>query len=225
MFTTLLEVTNYAKEIVKGDFNVVTPGEVDLTDTDQALIRASNWFWDTKVYHLATQVRYLLISLFKSYQYQPNQLGEGPGLSVCARIREAKEHIDLSEHIKFVETIHGMTMDMVFTVLDAEASYAAQLRKRKRDKRQEIYDKLKEATDAKIRVIEEDIWGELVARYETFRTRVVAQDIDLCLHTGAAGAGATATNAPTIQRTPVYKPNEDSLNAGVDHFPGTRYQR
>ena len=86
------------------------------------------------MYHLATQVCYLLISLFRSYQYQPNQLGEGPGLSVCARIKEAKEHIDLSEHIKFVETIHGMTIDMVFTVPEADVSDTVQLRKHKRDR-------------------------------------------------------------------------------------------
>ena len=43
VFTTLLEVTNRAKEIVKGDFTMVAPGEADLTDADQALIRAFNF--------------------------------------------------------------------------------------------------------------------------------------------------------------------------------------
>ena len=94
VFTTLLKVTNRVKDIVKGDFTVVTAREANLTDAEQACIRAFNCYWDTKVYPLATQVRYLLINLFRASQYQPNQLGEGPGRSVCAQIKEAKEIID-----------------------------------------------------------------------------------------------------------------------------------
>ena len=35
----------------------------------------------------------------------------------------------------------------------------------------EIYDKIKDAADAKIHVMKNDIWGELEARYEAHRTR------------------------------------------------------
>ena len=63
-FTTLLEATNRAKEITRGDF---TPREANVMDADQALIRSFNCYWDTKVYSLATQVRYLLINIFRAY--------------------------------------------------------------------------------------------------------------------------------------------------------------
>ena len=135
-FQTLLEATNHTKEITRGDFS---PGEADLTDADQALIRSFNCYWDTKVYSLATQVHYLLINIFRAYQYQPDQLGDGPGLSVGGRIKEAKEWVDFIKHIKFIETIYSMTIDTVFTVPEAEAADTAQQQKQKRDNRQDIF--------------------------------------------------------------------------------------
>ena len=54
-----------------------------------------------------------------------------------------------------------MTMDSVFTVPEADLPDMAQLGNCKRDKHQEIYDKLKEAVNVKIRVMADDVWGEL----------------------------------------------------------------
>ena len=132
--TTSLEVTNRAKEMVKGEFTIVTAREADLTEAEQACIRVFNSYWDTKVYPLAIQVRYLLIKLFRASQYQPHELGEGPRLSLCARIKKAKERFDLVEH---VETIYIMTMDTVFNVPKAEAS-DNRLRKCKRVPQQSV---------------------------------------------------------------------------------------
>ena len=64
--TTSLEVTNRAKDIMRGEFTLVTAGEADLIDTEQACVRVFNSYWDTKVYPLATQVRYLLINLLRA---------------------------------------------------------------------------------------------------------------------------------------------------------------
>ena len=118
-FQTLVEATNHAKEISRGDFS---PGEADLRDGFQALIWSFNCYWDTQIYPLATQIGCLLINIFRAYQYQPGQLGHGRGLSVCGRIKEAKEKVDLTEHIRFVETIYKMTFEMVFTLPEAEAT-------------------------------------------------------------------------------------------------------
>ena len=111
---------NRAKEIVRGDFALEAAGEADLTDTEQACVRAFNNDWDTKVYPLATQIRYLFINLFRASQYQPQELAMEPGLSICALIKDAKEKIDLVEHVKFVEAILSMSMDAVFNTPEAE---------------------------------------------------------------------------------------------------------
>ena len=101
-----------------------------------------------------------------------------------------------------------MIMDTVFTIPEAEVSDTAQLHKRKQGKRQEIYDKLKEAAYAKICVMENDVWGKLEACYEAHRTRGAALGIDHRLRQGTASASATAISAPTAPRISAFKPNE-----------------
>ena len=93
-FQILLEATNCAKVITRGDFSL---GEEDWTDGDPALIRSFNCYWDTQIYPLETQIRYLLINIFQAHQYQPDQLEIGPGLAVCGSKKEAKEKLDLTE--------------------------------------------------------------------------------------------------------------------------------
>ena len=57
-----------------------------------------------------------------------------PGLLICARIKEAKEKVDLVEHVKFVEAIHSISIDTVFNMPEAEVGDTPVLCKRKRDK-------------------------------------------------------------------------------------------
>ena len=71
--TTSLAAINRAKEIVKGDFALDTIGTDDVTEFEQTCVWAFIAYWDTKVYPLATQIRYLLINLFKASKYQPEE--------------------------------------------------------------------------------------------------------------------------------------------------------
>ena len=81
------------------------------------------------MYSLQTQICYFLINIFRAQQYQPEQLGIGPSLAVCGKIKEAKNKVNLEEHIRFVETIYKMVFDTVFTVPKAEATETAALKK------------------------------------------------------------------------------------------------
>ena len=125
-FQTLFEASNHAKEIIQGDYSLE---EEDLMDWDQSLIRSINCYWETQKYILATQIRYLLINIFRAHQYQPDQLGIGPGLAVCGRIKEAKEKVDLTEKIRFIETIYKMNFETVFIVPEGEATDTAAQKK------------------------------------------------------------------------------------------------
>ena len=101
-FQSLLEALNRAKTITLGNFSLV--GE-DISDGAQALVRCFNCYWETQSYSLQTQLRYFLTNTFRAQQYEPNQLGFGPGLAICGKIKEAKTKIDIKELIRFVKTI------------------------------------------------------------------------------------------------------------------------
>ena len=104
------------------------------------MIRYFNCFGETQVYSLQTQIRYFLTNIFRAQQYTPEQLGFGPSLAVCGKIKEAKTKVDLEEHIPFVEIIYKMEFDTVFTVPEVEASNKTALKKQKRDKRLETFE-------------------------------------------------------------------------------------
>ena len=143
-------------------------------------------------------------------------MGFGPGLAVCRKVKDAKTKVDIKEHICFIETIYKIEFDNVFTVPEVEASDTTALQKRKCDKRLEIFEKLREAADAKIRAMEMDIYGELEGRFEAHRRRLGEINVDQLLRSGNASASATAS-APTSHRAPAYKPVEVFL--GSKPFP------
>ena len=97
-FQSLLEASNRAKTITLGNFSLV--GE-DMTDGAQALVICFNCYQETQIYSLQTQLRYFLTNTYRAQQYEPDQLGFGPGLAVCGKIKEAKTKIDIEELICF----------------------------------------------------------------------------------------------------------------------------
>ena len=110
--------------------------------------------------------------------------------------------MDLTEHIRFLKTIYKMTFETVFTVPEAEATDTAAQKKRKHDKYQEIFERLREAADAKIRAMEVDIYGELESRFEAHRLRVGDLDIDQLLRAGTASASATTSGTTNNNQAP-----------------------
>ena len=116
-FQTLIEASNRAKEITLGNFSL---GDEDMTDGAQALVRSFNCYWETQIYSLYTQLKYFLINIFRAQQYEPDQLGFGPGLAVCGKLKEAKDKIDIEELIRFVKNIYKMEFDAVFTTPEVE---------------------------------------------------------------------------------------------------------
>ena len=85
-FSSILEASNWAKTITLGNFSL--EGE-DLTDGAQALVRCFICHWDTAIYSLQTQLRFFFTNTYKAHQYEPDQLGSGPTLQICAKIKEA----------------------------------------------------------------------------------------------------------------------------------------
>ena len=92
-----------------------------MTDGAQALVRSFKCYWETKIHSLYTQLKYFLINIFRAQQYEPDQLGFGPGLAVCGKLKEANDKIDIKELIRFVENIYKMEFDVVFTTPEVGA--------------------------------------------------------------------------------------------------------
>ena len=89
-FSSLLEASNRAKTITVGNFSLY--GE-DMTDGAQAIVRFFNCYWDTTIYSLQTQLRFFFTNTFRAHQYESDQLGSGPGLQICGKIKEAKQKL------------------------------------------------------------------------------------------------------------------------------------
>ena len=68
-------------------------------------------------YYLLTSnsTQIFFTNTFRVHQYESDQLGSGPGLQICGKIKEAKTKIDLEELIHFMDTIYKMDFDDVFT--------------------------------------------------------------------------------------------------------------
>ena len=111
-----------------------------------------------------------------------------------------------------------MEFDTIFTVPEVEASETAAQKKRKRDKRLEVFEMLREASHDRIRFMEEEIYEELESRFKKHR-RLGDIDVDSLLRAGAASTSATVS-APTSHRAPNFKPNEAFL--GSKPFPWWR---
>ena len=139
-FTSIMEASNRAKAIVAGNFTL--QGE-DLTEGAQALVMSFNNFWDTTVYSLHLQLRFYFTNLYRAHQYQENQMGSGPALQICGKVKEAKEKIEMVELLGFAEKIFTMEFEDVFKAPEAESSETPALRKRKRDKRLEAFEILR----------------------------------------------------------------------------------
>ena len=105
-----------------------------------------------------------------------------------------------------------MKFDTVFTVPEAEATETAALKKQKHDKWLEIFEKLREAADAKIRAMEVDISGELESRFKAHRKRLGDIDVDRLQRAGNA-SGSANVSSPTSHRASIYKPNEVFLGS------------
>ena len=93
-----------------------------------------NIFWDTNVYSLHVQLRFYFTNLYCAHQYQTDQMGSGPALQICVKIKEAKTKIEMEELLGFVEKIFTMDFEDVFKAPEIESSETPALRKRKRDK-------------------------------------------------------------------------------------------
>ena len=113
-----------------------------MTDGAQALVRCFNSYWDTTIYALKTQLRFFFTNTFRIQKYGADQLGSGPALQICGKIKEAKAKIDLEELIAFVETIFKMDFDDVFKVPEIEAAESQAIKKRKTDKHLEGFEVL-----------------------------------------------------------------------------------
>ena len=101
-FSSIMEASNNAKAIVAGNFSL--EGQ-DLTEGAQALVMSFNNFWDTNVYSLQLQLRFYFTNLYCAHQYQPDQMGSGPALQICGKIKEVKTKIEMEELLGFVERI------------------------------------------------------------------------------------------------------------------------
>ena len=143
-FSSIMEASNRAKAIVAGNFSL--EGQ-DLTEGAQALVMSFNNFWDTNVYtySLHLQLRFYFTNPYCAHQYQPDQMGSGPVLQICGKIKEAKTKIEMEELLGFVEKIFTMDFEDVFKAPEIEASETPALRKRKRDKRLEAFEVLRQS--------------------------------------------------------------------------------
>ena len=87
---------------------------------------------------------------------------------------DSKKIIDCLEYLKFVEGITSMT-DSIFNSPEQESEVAPATRKRKREQKREIFEKLYHTTSLRICEMEEDIIVKLEARYEEFRDMMAHQ--------------------------------------------------
>ena len=78
---------------------------------------------------------------------------------------------------------------------------APQTRKRKREQKREIFDKLYHATSFRIYEMEEDVIVKFEAHYEEFRDMMAHINLDHHLRQGPA-SGAATVSAPTASCPP-----------------------
>ena len=175
-----------------------------------------NNFWDTYVYSLLVQLRFYFTNLYRAHQYETDQMGSGPALQICAKIKEAKTKIEMEELLGFVEKIFTMDFEDIFKAPEIDSYETPALQKRKRDKHLEAFEVLRVAAHERVRAIEEDIHNEVEGRFELHRLRLGDIDVDRQLRAGTSGPSATASS-PTLSKTSLYKPVEAFL--GSKKFP------
>ena len=153
-----MEAGNRAKALVAGNFTL--DGQ-DATEGSQQLVTSFNNYWDSAVYGLQLQLRFLFTNLFRAHQYEPGQLGSGSALQICGKVKEAKYKIEMEEILAFAEKIFQIDFEQVFRIPTIEGDETAPLRKRKREKRLEAFEVLKVAAYARVRSMEEEVTAEV----------------------------------------------------------------
>ena len=112
-FTSIMEAGNHAKALVAGNFTL--DGQ-DATEGSQQLVTSFNNYWDSAVYGLQLQLRFMFTNLFRAHQYEPDQLGSGSALQICGKIREAKYKVEIEEILPFAEKIFQIDFQDVFKI-------------------------------------------------------------------------------------------------------------
>merc|ERR1712237_233578 len=157
-FASIIEASNRAKALVAGNFSL--EGE-DATEGTQQLVTAFNNFWNVTIHGLELQLRFLFVNLFRAHQYEPSQLGAGQPLQICGNVIEAKHKIEIEEILPFAEKIYGITFDQVFNLPTIEAEETDGMKKRKRGRRLEAFEILKQAAFERVRLLDDEVIPEV----------------------------------------------------------------
>ena len=147
-FTSVLEASNRAKALLAGGFTL--EGDDATEGTNQLVVAFNNW-WDVAIHGLQMQLRFMFVNMFRVHQYQANQLGSGKPLQYCGNIQQAKFKLEMEEMLPFTERVYGIKFDQVFSLPTVESEETDAMKKRKRGRRLEAFEKLKLAAFDKVR--------------------------------------------------------------------------
>ena len=107
-FTSIMEASNRAKALVKGNFTL--EGH-EAPEGTQQLVTSFNNFWDMTAHGLQLQLRFLFTNLFRAHQYEPGQLGSGLALQICGNVEKAKYKIEVEEILPFAKKIYDIDFE------------------------------------------------------------------------------------------------------------------
>ena len=190
-FTSVLEASNRARTLLAGDFTL--EGDDATEGTDQLVVAFNNW-WDVATHGLQLQLRFMFINMFRISTLQTDQLSSGKPLQYCGNIQEAKHKLEMVEMLPFTERVYGVTFDQVFSLPTAEQEETDAMRKRKRLRRVDAFEKLRLLAFDKVRELDNNVTVEIEERYEWYLAKIGDIEVDRLLKSGSGGPSGAASS-------------------------------
>merc|ERR1712089_10081 len=119
--------------------------------------------------------------------YEPSQLGVGQPLQICSNVLEAKHKVEIEEILPFTKKIYGITFNQVFSPPTIEDEETDAMKKRKRGRRLEAFEILKQAAFERVALLDDEVIPEVEARYELHCARLGDLHVVRLLKAGPAG--------------------------------------
>merc|ERR1712120_102403 len=125
------------------------------------------------------------------------------------------------EMLPFTERVYGVKFDQVFSLPTIESEETDAMKKRKRGRRLDAFEKLKLAAFDKVRELDNNVTAEIESRYELYLDLIGDLDVDRLLKSGTGGpSGAATSQTSTSSKTGQYKPQETFLGSKNSHGGG-----
>ena len=175
--------------------------------------------WAAKAKPLASKMAAFFVAIYKVGAMTAEDLKVEPGISNTQEVVTCWRQIITNIHPEFVRETTAFSVSL-FSSPQLELELSSQLRKKRHEHQQAVFNKLQAAAMTKLRDLDEFVGLQVDIRFYIFCERIKGSELNRLIREGP-GPTSQAMNpsAPPPPRSSTYKPNETFIEGRRKSFP------